>query len=92
MRVSGQVDRLCVTDREVLIADYKSNRPAPETVAEALARHPAYIRQLALYRAALRLIFPQHAFRAALIWTDSAEMMEIPASALDAQLAMLTSA
>ena len=92
LRVSGQVDRLCVTDREVLIADYKSNRPAPETVAEALARHPAYIRQLALYRAVLRLIFPQHAFRAALIWTDSAEMMEIPASALDAQLAMLTSA
>lgn len=92
LRIGGQVDRLCITDREVLIADYKSNRPAPKTVAEAIARHPAYIRQLALYRAVLRLVFPQHAFRAALIWTDSAEMMEIPVAALDAQMAILTSA
>ena len=28
--VSGQVDRLAVTDREVLIVDYKTNRPPPD--------------------------------------------------------------
>ena len=29
LAVSGQVDRLAVTDDSVLIADYKTNRPAP---------------------------------------------------------------
>ena len=28
--VSGQVDRLAVSEREVLIVDYKTNRPPPE--------------------------------------------------------------
>ena len=30
--VSGQVDRLAVTDDAVLIADYKTNRPAPQAI------------------------------------------------------------
>ena len=33
--VSGQVDRLVVTPDEVLIADYKTNRPAPKSLDEA---------------------------------------------------------
>ena len=32
--VSGQVDRLVVTPTAVLIADYKTNRPAPRSLAE----------------------------------------------------------
>ena len=32
--VSGQIDRLAVTAAEVLIGDYKTNRPAPRTFAE----------------------------------------------------------
>ena len=48
--VSGQVDRLAVTAREVLIVDYKTNRPPP---AEAGGVALAYRRQLALYRALL---------------------------------------
>jgi ATP-dependent helicase/nuclease subunit A len=31
--VSGQVDRLAVTDSEVLIVDYKTNRPPPDQAA-----------------------------------------------------------
>ena len=50
LAVSGQVDRLAVTTDAVLIADYKTNRPAPRRFEDV---PPAYIRQLALYRAVL---------------------------------------
>ena len=84
--VSGQIDRLAVTPTEVLIVDYKTNHAPPATVAEAPA---AYIRQLALYRAVLAKLYPQRPIRAALLWTETPEMMEIPAPALDAQLATI---
>src|SRR5207237_6418743 len=32
--VSGQIDRLAVTETEVLVADYKTNRPAPRRVED----------------------------------------------------------
>jgi ATP-dependent helicase/nuclease subunit A len=82
--VSGQIDRLAVTPAEVLIIDYKTNHAPPATVAEAPV---AYIRQLALYRAVLQKLYPQKPIRAALLWTETPEMMEIPSPALDAQLA-----
>jgi ATP-dependent helicase/nuclease subunit A len=84
--VSGQIDRLAVTPAEVLIVDYKTNHAPPRTIAEAPA---AYIRQLALYRAVLRTLYPQRLIRAALLWTEIPEMMEIPGPALDAQLATI---
>jgi ATP-dependent helicase/nuclease subunit A len=89
--VSGQVDRLVVTDDAVLIVDYKSNRPAPKTLDEARTRHPDYIRQLALYRAVLRQLYPDRNVRAALLWTDTPDLMEVPRADLDAALAILTS-
>ena len=55
--VSGQVDRLAVTEREVLIVDYKTNRPPPDAAAGVAL---AYRRQLALYRALLAEIYPAH--------------------------------
>ena len=83
VRVSGQIDRLAVTPAEVLIVDYKTNHAPPTAIAEAPA---AYIRQLALYRAVLARLYPSLPIRVALLWTETPEMMEIPASALDAQL------
>jgi ATP-dependent helicase/nuclease subunit A len=85
--VSGQIDRLVVTDAEVLIVDFKTNQAAPLTLAET---PPAYVRQLALYRAVLSLLYPQRIVRAALLWTEAAEIVEISASALDAEQAALT--
>jgi len=84
--VSGQIDRLALTPAEVLIVDYKTNHTPPATVAEAPM---AYIRQLALYRAVLARLIPSLPVRAALLWTERPEMMEIPALALDAQLATI---
>jgi ATP-dependent helicase/nuclease subunit A len=87
--VSGQIDRLVVTKTEVLIVDFKTNH-APPTLPDEAPR--GYVRQLALYRAVLAKLYPQHAIRAALLWTETAELMEISAPALEAELASIISA
>jgi ATP-dependent helicase/nuclease subunit A len=89
LAVSGQVDRLAVTHESVLIADYKTNRPAPQRVDDV---PPAYVTQLALYRAVLAQLYPAKAIRAALVWTDVPDLMEISAASLEAALAAVTSA
>lgn len=87
--VSGQIDRLVVTQREVLIVDFKTNHAPPTDPAEA---PKGYVRQLALYRAVLGRLYPQLAVRAALLWTETTELMEISAPALEAELASIISA
>jgi ATP-dependent helicase/nuclease subunit A len=84
--VSGQIDRLVVTPEEVLIVDFKTNDAPPRDAGEAPS---GYVRQLALYRAVLRKLYPERPLRAALLWTETPELMEISAPALDAQLASL---
>jgi ATP-dependent helicase/nuclease subunit A len=88
-RVSGQVDRLAVTPDAVLIADFKTNRPAPRRFAEVPPGYPA---QLALYRAVLAKLYPGRTIRCALIWTEVPDLMELSAEALDAALAQITPA
>ncbi|HVV62030.1 MAG TPA: double-strand break repair helicase AddA [Pseudolabrys sp.] len=88
-RVSGQIDRLAVTQEAVFIADFKTSRPAPRRLEDV---PPAYVTQLALYRAVLARLYPDRPVRAALIWTEVPDLMEIPAAALEASLARLTSA
>jgi ATP-dependent helicase/nuclease subunit A len=73
--VAGRVDRLAVSDRDVLIVDYKTNRPAPTALADV---PEGYIAQLALYRALLRRLYPGKIVAAALLWTDRPALMAIP--------------
>ncbi|MGE3712399.1 MAG: PD-(D/E)XK nuclease family protein [Hyphomicrobiaceae bacterium] len=86
LRLNGQIDRLVVGSREILIVDYKTNRPPPST-AEGVA--VAYLTQLAAYRLALARIYPAHGIRAAILWTDGARLMEIPSELLDRHASML---
>lgn len=79
--ISGQIDRLLITDREILVVDYKTHRPPPAT-ADAVPE--IYLRQMAAYRAALRQIYPQHQVRCALIWTDIPLLMPLADARLDA--------
>jgi ATP-dependent helicase/nuclease subunit A len=81
--VSGQIDRLAITADAVLIGDYKTDRPPPRNLAEV---PDTYIRQLALYCALLRQLYPDRPVRAALLWADIPGLMEIPTTALDAAL------
>jgi ATP-dependent helicase/nuclease subunit A len=80
LRITGQIDRLAITDHEVLIVDYKTNRPPP---LEPTKIAEVYIFQLAAYRMVLRGIFPGRAVRAAILWTDGARLMPIPTELLD---------
>ena len=88
-RVSGQVDRLAVTQASVLIGDFKANRPAPRRIGDA---PKSYIRQLALYRAVLKKLYPEKPVRAALIWTEVPDLMELSGAMLDDALAGITPA
>ena len=85
--VSGQIDRLVVTPDAVLIGDYKTDRPAPQRSADVPL---GYLRQLALYRALLTRIYPGRSVRAALIWTDVPDLMELSEDALEREIALLT--
>jgi ATP-dependent helicase/nuclease subunit A len=78
--ISGQVDRLCVSEAAVTILDYKTNRPPPARVADVA---PLYLRQMAAYRAVLRKVYPGRPVRAALLWTDGPRLMMLPDEALD---------
>jgi ATP-dependent helicase/nuclease subunit A len=75
LALSGRVDRLLVTPDRVLVADFKSNRPAPDAIEAA---DPAYIRQMAAYWAVLGEIFPGQRIEAALVWTDGPRLMPVP--------------
>ncbi len=78
--VSGQVDRILVTDQEVLVVDYKTQRPAPETAADAPV---AYLNQMAAYRAVLAGVFPGRPVHCALLWTDRPHLMPIDDALLE---------
>lgn len=73
--ISGQIDRLLVTQDEILIIDYKTNRPPPQNVTSVPA---VYVRQMSAYADTLRAIYPGRKVRAALLWTDGARLMEVP--------------
>ncbi|MDH3662983.1 MAG: PD-(D/E)XK nuclease family protein, partial [Alphaproteobacteria bacterium] len=79
-RVSGQVDRLAVLDHEVLVVDYKTNRPPPREQGDVPA---AYGRQMVVYRALLRQIYPDRPVRTALLWTEGPRLMMLDDAWLD---------
>jgi ATP-dependent helicase/nuclease subunit A len=79
--ISGQIDRLVVTDDAVVVLDYKTNRPPPESEAAVPA---LYLRQMAAYRGAVRAIYPDRPVRGALLWTDGPRLMWLSDGALDA--------
>jgi ATP-dependent helicase/nuclease subunit A len=84
--VSGVVDRLVVQRDRVLALDFKTDRPSPRTIADT---PPAYLVQMALYRAVLRQIFPGRSVSCALVWTETPHVSALPDDALDAALAAL---
>ena len=69
------------------VADYKTNRPVPRDAASV---PPIYLRQMALYRAALLRTFPGRAVRAILVYTDGPKVIELPAALLDGIIARVS--
>ncbi|WP_395697602.1 double-strand break repair helicase AddA [Methylocella sp.] len=82
--VVGRIDRLATTPDALIVADYKTGAPPPR---EALP--PAYLAQMALYRAALAPLWPNLAPRFLLVWTQGPRVDELAVAELDAALAAL---
>jgi ATP-dependent helicase/nuclease subunit A len=81
--VSGTVDRLLVEEGRVLVADFKTGRQAPATLADIPAAH---LRQMAAYRAALRIVFPDRPVETALLYTSAPLLHALPDALLDAHV------
>lgn len=78
--IAGQVDRLLIEPGRILVLDYKTNRPAAPTPDDV---DPAYLLQMAAYRALLRQIYPGREVETALLWTDGPRLMPLPGDLLD---------
>jgi len=82
-RVNGRIDRLSEADDEILIVDYKTNRPPPKTEAEV---PQLYATQMSLYRAAAAKIFPNKRIVCGLVWTEGPTLMKLSNEFLDSQM------
>lgn len=87
--VTGIVDRLLVTEVTVTVIDYKTGRQVPESAADVA---PAYLRQMAAYRDALRVIFPGRRVQSALLYTAAPKLIDLGDAILDAHKPALPAA
>lgn len=81
--INGRVDRLVISDDEILIVDFKTDRPAPPDVSDVALTYQV---QMAVYRSVLSTAYPNRPIRCLLAWTDGPSLMEIPTDMLDQAL------
>ncbi|WP_128892420.1 double-strand break repair helicase AddA [Erythrobacter sp. HKB08] len=77
--VAGTADRLLVEEKCVTVVDFKTARRPPSTLAEV---PQTTIRQMAAYAAALERIYPGREVRAAVLYTQTPQLIAIPAAML----------
>ncbi|MCU0891270.1 MAG: double-strand break repair helicase AddA [Sandarakinorhabdus sp.] len=77
--IAGSIDRLLVTQTDVLAVDFKTGSRVPASLAEVPEAHGV---QMAAYAAALARVFPGRRVRAALLYTAGPRLIELPADAL----------
>ncbi|WP_406586221.1 double-strand break repair helicase AddA [Asaia lannensis] len=73
--VLGQVDRLRITDRQVMLCDYKTGQHPPRAGQTVPA---AYKRQMTAYGSVLSQLYPDHEIVLALVWTEGPVISFIP--------------
>lgn len=77
--IAGSIDRLLVTQTDVLAVDFKTGSRVPASLAEVPEAHSV---QMAAYAAALARVFPGRQVRAALLYTAGPRLIELPADVL----------
>ncbi len=82
IEVSGQIDRIAETADEILVADFKTGAPCAPAETP-----PAYLAQMALYRAVLAPLWPGKRLRMLLIWTSGPRVDVLAEADLEAALA-----
>ncbi|MDD9991642.1 MAG: double-strand break repair helicase AddA [Rhodospirillales bacterium] len=73
--ISGQIDWLLVSEREVIALDYKTGR-APEEGEDV---PEAYVAQMESYRMALAAVFPERTITCGLLFVDAPRLIWLPA-------------
>ena len=86
-RINGRIDRLAVTGDQVLILDFKTNRPPPAHETEV---PQIYLAQMALYRAAASKVFPGKRVVCGLVFTDGPRLLQLSDVVLDTQIAAIS--
>ena len=81
--IAGSVDRLVVSDTAVEVVDFKSGRAVPASLGDIPV---GYLRQMAAYVAALRVIFPDRTVTASLLFSEGPQLFTLPDAALAAHV------
>lgn len=87
--VSGRIDRLAVDKDRVVIADFKTNRNAPETQIEIAEEYRV---QMAVYREILKPLYPGRTVSCCLIYTANNRYFMLDETMMDAVLEKLVTA
>ncbi|APG62763.1 double-strand break repair helicase AddA [Sphingorhabdus lutea] len=78
--VSGRIDKVYFEGQKITLVDFKTSKKSAATYKE-LPKPIA--RQMALYCAAMHKIYPNHDVEAKIIYTQYAQMIDIPGAYLD---------
>jgi ATP-dependent helicase/nuclease subunit A len=82
-RLFGIIDRLVVTDKQVLAIDFKTNRTVPNSAGEC---PEGLLRQMGAYAHALHAIYPDRSVQTAILWTCTRSLMMLHAESTTAAL------
>ena len=85
--IAGTADRLLVTPERVLVADFKTARRPPASLGEVPR---STLTQMAAYVAALEVIYPDRTVEAAILYTQTPQIIAIPPEAIAAHKANLS--
>lgn len=79
--IAGTADRLLIAPGEVTVLDFKTARRPPASLEEV---PEATLRQMAAYVAALESIYPGREVRAAVLYTQTPQLIALPAELMAA--------
>ncbi|HOB13606.1 MAG TPA: double-strand break repair helicase AddA [Novosphingobium sp.] len=77
--IAGTIDRLLIEGERIRLVDFKSARRPPATLDDVPV---AILRQMAAYAAALEVAYPGRRIEAALLYTQTPALLEIPPALL----------
>ncbi|MBB5073766.1 ATP-dependent helicase/nuclease subunit A [Bartonella callosciuri] len=84
--ISGQIDRLYITQNSIIFADFKTGIPPADEATIA----PHHLLQMALYRKLLQAIHPNKDVQALLVYSQEVKVFKLPPERLDALLDEIT--
>ena len=74
VKISAQLDRVLITEKEILFIDYKTNRQVPIDTTQI---PEAYQKQMSYYDQLLSKKYPDHEIKGGILWFETMELMTI---------------